>query len=875
MSVKKTTSIDLERIITSVPGFVYWKNKKGQYLGCNEATATLLGISKEDIIGHDDYFLAEKLGWSKSIVDAIRAVDERVMNTGNAILDIEEVPFPDKNGNIIQQITNKVPLRDAKGNVVGVIGNSVNITQRKKLEEELQQTKLAEEVSKARRLLNLANLQKEVAGLTTAYDNVEDYIESIRYYLESIIACMPGNVYWMDTNSVYLGCNDNVAKMLGMKSRKEIVGKTYEDMMTLVNWNQGQGEVFRKSDQEVIATGEPKLNIEEPPIQDAAGNVVYFLTSRVPIKNNSNQVIGVVGISIDITERKKMEQDLHKAKIAEAANQAKSVFIANMSHDVRTPISGVIGIAGILEKEGSTPKEREYGRIIHSSSEHLLALLNDILEIISADEIREEEIKLTTFNLKERVQHIAELFFANIQTKHIKLETHVDPNLPEYIISDRIKIDRVLLNLVGNGLKFTEQGYVRLDAKLISLNKKEVTFQLSVSDTGVGIPPDKVDKIFDLFYKVSPSYEAKHTGYGIGLFLVNKFVKLLDGDIKVKSELGKGTVFTVTLTTKIGEKEKAEKLEAIPSYFQASRFPTPKVAIETAPTLPAKDKQEGLKVLLIEDNNIARHTGQYMLESAGFVVYSVADGEEALKFAKKKEFDLIVTDIGLPGIDGNEFVWLFRRWEMKTGKASLPIIGLSAHTSAETKKEAIEVGMNTLLAKPLNKQKIAEILSFLPPDQSASKETIHATILEEQPKNKPATVPDFARDLPQTTEGLFEMSQFPLLDAKIAIQSFGNEETLIDMLKLMIDESLPGDTEVMVAAYSKKDWDKVQKQAHKIKGGAVYVGTVRLKMACQYLERYWKSGQRELLEELYQQAIKVIQSTIEYVADWLIKQKRT
>ena len=191
------------------------------------------------------------------------------------------------------------------------------------MEKELLQAKIATDVANEKGLLNLANLHEEIVSQTMNHDNLEEYTEALRYYFESIIACMPGNVYWMDTNSVYLGCNDNVAKMLGIKSRKEIIGKTYKEMATLVDWSQGQGEAFRRDDEEVIATGKPKLNIEEPPIPDAAGNEVYFLTSRVPIKNKSNRVIGVIGISIDITERKKMEELLHQSKrAAEAADEA-------------------------------------------------------------------------------------------------------------------------------------------------------------------------------------------------------------------------------------------------------------------------------------------------------------------------------------------------------------------------------------------------------------------------------------------------------------------------------------------------------------------------------------------------------------------------
>lgn len=228
------------------------------------------------------------------------------------------------------------------------------------------------------------NIPKMISNEEGHYQTIEEYTNSIKHYFETIIACMPGNVYWMDTNSVYLGCNDNAAKTFGFASRNGIVGKTYEDMAKAGNWKANQGESFRRDDIEVVKTGKPKLNVEEPPITDIHGNILYFLTSRVPIFDRNNKVIGVVGISIEISERKKMEDSLKEAKErAEAANKAKTEFLENMRHDIRTPLSGIVGLSGLLNGETDKNKIRKFTASLAEASNELLRFLNEVLESIN------------------------------------------------------------------------------------------------------------------------------------------------------------------------------------------------------------------------------------------------------------------------------------------------------------------------------------------------------------------------------------------------------------------------------------------------------------------------------------------------------------
>jgi PAS domain S-box-containing protein len=440
--------------------------------------------------------------------------------------------------------------------------------------------------------------------------------EEERYWLErdfviDLLKQLPSRIFWKNKNSVYLGCNDVFAQSVGFSSPEEIIGKTDYDLPT----TKEESASYQEDDKQVMQSLQPKLNIEESQTFPD-GRKITLLTSKVPLLNKNGEVIGILGIYSDITDRKKMEEALHQAKIAaEAANQAKSVFIANMSHDIRTPLSGIIGVSKILERTGTSDEDREYGHTIHEASKDLLSLLNDILAVVSSDQVKEDSLNLETFSLPERIERMGRLFTANVQTKQIKLGINTDPNLPEYIVSDRLKIDRVLLNLISNALKFTERGYVKLSTHLQSNDHDHAIIQFIISDSGIGIPADKIDRIFDRFYKITPSYKTKHKGYGIGLFMVKQFVTLLGGKVAVESELGKGTAFHVTLPVKIGKKEEAKKVED--NAPQKVILAKSKVTTPPKPILSTKKKGNEFKVLLIEDDNLARRTGTFFLESTG------------------------------------------------------------------------------------------------------------------------------------------------------------------------------------------------------------------------------------------------------------------
>lgn len=680
-------------------------------------------------------------------------------------------------------------------------------------------------------------------------DEVQVHDEIIR--LETLLENMPCNVYWMDKNCTMVGANRNVLSMLNM-TREEYIGKTYEELAAICNWPEGLAEKLKNDDLQVLKTGQPIFGIEDPPMPHSNKATLNLLTSRVPIRDNSGTIVGVAGISVDVSELKMAKEK------AEAANTAKTAFIANMSHDVRTPISGIIGLAKMLEEKGTTEEDREFGREISSTSEHLLSLLNDILSIISADEKVEDDVQHEVFDIRERVFHARDLFISNAQAKNIELIINLDTDLPESIISDRIKIDRIILNLIGNALKFTETGHIKLAVEYLK-EAREQKIQIKVSDTGIGIPTEKLNDIFERFYKVTPSYENKYSGYGIGLFIVKRFVSLLGGQITVASILDFGTEFTVTIPIEVGDKgEKDDFLQSMPLKISESshrEFPSS--------SLQRKKDSNGLyRVLLIEDDDLARKTAQFFLENANFNVIFSPNAERAFEILKNQNFDLILSDIGLPGLDGNDLTCLARRWERKSGsKNPNLIVGLSAHNAPNVEKEALDAGMNLLLQKPLTSEKISKLVSMV----EQKKENFD----KKEEANSPTTL---GVDLPNTLEELFQLGSYPLLDETLGIEVTGGEEFLKEILSMLI-QNLAEERIQLSNAHQLCNWAEVARIAHKLKGAALYCGTVKLRYACQYLERYHLAGHKEQLSNLYDQLLKVMYETDKSIVNYLNDKK--
>ncbi len=411
-------SFNIEQLLNAIPLNIYWKDKNGVYLGCNLAQATFFGFqSSAEIIGKTDL----ELSGDQQAATTWMENDQKILQSGLPLITEENGIFHDQK---ITALSYKIPFKDASGQIAGIMGISIDITARKKLEE-----KLFEEKNNA-----------EIA-------------------LENIIARLPGHVYWMDKENKFLGCNDLQAKSAGSNSahakllrKNNIIGKTNSQMP----WFE-LADTLNALNCQVMETG--KEYAEEQEAQLADGTKRTFLSKKTPLLDKEGEVLGILGISFDITDRKQMEQELLKSKEnAEAASRAKTEFLANMSHDMKTPLTGVVGLADLMAHDGGAREiDRQRAESIYACGLQAVSLFDNCLEL-SKMEMEDWILKREHFSLKKLIDDIYVLYLPKANLKQLTLNLEYDHHLPPQVEGSHASLYRVLLNLVGNAIKFTERG---------------------------------------------------------------------------------------------------------------------------------------------------------------------------------------------------------------------------------------------------------------------------------------------------------------------------------------------------------------------------------------------------------------------------------
>jgi len=404
----------------------------------------------------------------------------------------------------------------------------------------------------------------------------------------------------------------------------------------------------------------------------------------------------LLGVSLDITKQKRVEADLRAAKVeAEAVNQIKSEFIANMSHDIRTPLSGIIGMAEALRREPAPEKREEYGSLLVNAGHQLLDLLNEIIEITQIESGNLDK-NYHDFNLKKTFEKIIDLVKPSLIQKKLDLKFEFDDTLPLYIIADEVRLHRIVLNLVGNAIKFTNEGYIRIAAKNAGEEDQKINLVIVVEDTGVGVPKDKQKHIFDRFHRLTTSYQGGYQGSGLGLTIVKQLVEDLGGKLDLQSTLGKGSSFTCIIPIiKVKQQPSNSKN---PDQTQRKAIKAEDQSEYVKRVLSEQSKP--LRVLLVEDNKIAQVVARSVLEEFKVDVDVVSNAEQAINQFKANAYDLVFLDIGLPDKDGYEVAQTFRKQEKGTSKTA-HIIACTAHIDSKNEQKCYDCGIDQVMQKPI------------------------------------------------------------------------------------------------------------------------------------------------------------------------------
>lgn len=598
----------------------------------NAAFEKITGFTLEDLKGKR---LGDLIAGPKT--DAELLEKARQLSKQNQSFTVDLLAYRKDKMPIWLSVYNTVVLND-KGNLEMEVEIIIDITDKKKAEEELQVLSLV--ASKTNTGVNISNSD--------------------------------GNTTWV---------NQSLEKLTGY-TLSELQGKKLGDILSKDESEHAIIEASRNKAQNNESYAiEVKATTKE-------GNHVWLSVSNTPIVNEKGELERQIDLITDITQRKQIEQELIASKEqALQLSEAKEMFLSVMSHEIRTPLNAVIGMTHLLLD--NDPKESQIDdlNILKFSSENLLNIINDILDFTKI-ETGNMVLESIPFNVKTLTADILNSLQVNAAIKENKLRLDFDDSVPETIMGDKTRLYQILMNLLGNAIKFTDHGDISLKVKLAKEPCEQyIPVYFEVSDTGIGIPQDKQSYIFETFTQAKTDISRKYGGTGLGLAITKKLLKLYNSDIQVRSQEGKGTIFSFVI-----------------NFNKAFVAKTDHMLNGSA------DVFTGKKILVVDDNEINTLIAGRVLGKWGFVLDFAASGHEAIEKVKKNNYDLIFMDIKMPGIDGFETTGIIRALPGHYFK-SVPIIALTASTLQDENSKFVASGMNGHILKPFKPEEIRNIIT--------------------------------------------------------------------------------------------------------------------------------------------------------------------
>jgi len=564
--------------------------------------------------------------------------------TGQTPFNIE-YRLKKKNGEYAYYYAAGEAIRDENGTAVQVVGALMDITETKNLH---------------------INLENERATLQMMFDSSPDHI------------------FCKDMNFKYTRCNKTLLKHHGI-TKEKLIGKDDE---TGLGVPANIAEEYRVSDRAVIA--ERKAHVYEERVPASDGTVRLFETNKVPLMLNGKPV-GVMGVARDITERKEMEE------AAQSANRSKTLFLANMSHEIRTPMNSIIGFSELAQDDDISAKTRNYLINIQDSAEWLLKIINDILDI-SKIESGKIEFESIPFSLPDVFAHCQAAIMPKITEKGIMLYCYAEPSVGKRLLGDPVRLRQVIMNLLSNAVKFTTAGTVKFLASITDAEESSVTIQFEVKDSGIGMTPEQIDKIFKPFAQADDSITRRFGGTGLGLTITNSIIELMGGNLVVESTPGIGSRFSFELEFDLIDDSEMPDRKIVINEFEKPNF-----------------KGE---VLVCEDNSLNRQVVYDHLERVGIKAELASNGKEGVDIVanrlknNQKPFDLIFMDIHMPVMDGLDAAAKIAELGIKT-----PIVALTANIMTNDLELYRKSGMYDTIGKPYTTQELWRCLAkYIPVD---------------------------------------------------------------------------------------------------------------------------------------------------------------
>ena len=639
----------LQAVIDHVPVRVFWKDRALRYLGCNPEFAKDAGKdSPGDLIGKDDF----QLGWTKE-AQLYRADDLHVMESGVSKINFEE-PQTTPSGHLIWLRTSKVPLRNQHQEVIGILGIYDDITVSRAIAMELQDSE-----ARFRRL----------------FDSSPDPV-------------------WIIEGHRFVECNQAAVNLMGYPDKESLI-HTHPSALSPDYQPDGE-QSYSKAERMMQMAQETGLNRFEWVHRRKDGTDFF---AEVTLSTMTLQGWPVMYcVWRDISERKAAQTQLEQAalklalqndelnvahKEALVATEAKSAFLAAMSHEIRTPLNVINGMAELLLGTALDQEQTGFVGRFSRAATHLLELINDILDLskIEAGQLRLEAI---SFNPRDVMTTVKELMEVSAKAKQLELTVQVHPELPELVLGDPTRLRQVLMNLVGNAVKFTASGHVVIRAGLESQDR----WRFEVSDTGIGIPEDMVGTVFENFTQGDSTITRKFGGTGLGLAICKRVVELMQGNISVRSTVGMGSTFEFTARLPVAKGDLSEEHRQLREQ-QHDPGPTRR-----------------LRILLADDLADNRDVVALFLKDLPYAIEMTENGAAAVEKFQQAVYDLVFMDMQMPIMDGLTATTAIRDWEQKQGRRATPIIALTAHALKEERDKSLAAGCTAHLTKPIKKREL-------------------------------------------------------------------------------------------------------------------------------------------------------------------------
>ncbi len=652
----------LDKIINSIGDPIFVKDRQHRYVLINDAHCSVAGLAREEIIGKTSHDV-----FPKDQADVFLEKDKEVFETGRENVNEERVT--NAQGIIHTVITRKSLHTDKAGNKF-LVGIAREITERKRMEDELLRAQ--------------GDLEKRVQERTAELEKANIALRNAKDSLDKIINSIGDPIFVKDRQHKVILVNDAACKLFCC-SREDIEGLTAYELFP----TKEMADISWEKDEEVFLTGIENVNEETNTY--APGDTRTVLVKKTLYTDNAGNKF-LVGVTRDITDRKRAENELKEAKeAAEAAVRSKSEFLANMSHEIRTPLNAVVGLTGLLLSADLTPEQKDYVETVRSSGNSLLSVINDILDF-SKIEGGKMELENQPFDLRGCIEVALDLVEANAAEKGLTLSYFLEDQVPDTIMGDVTRLRQVLANLLSNAVKFTGRGTVEISVTGQPVVEDQFETHFAIKDTGIGIPEDKLSRLFQSFSQIDSSTTRKYGGTGLGLVISKRLVEMMGGRIWVESRLGKGSTFHFTILTEAATSKPVHSAIGSKELRMCSKL----------------DRSTPLRILLAEDNAVNQMVALQMLKRLGYSADVATNGLEVLQALERQQYDVVLMDVQMPEMDGIAAARKIRERWPKGPK----IIAITAYALEGDREKCLRAGMDNYIAKPIQIEELRSVLDI-------------------------------------------------------------------------------------------------------------------------------------------------------------------